>query len=243
MQLSLDLMCGVSGQTMSSWLETVDRAIATGAGHMSVYPLSIESGTPLAQAIECGESPEPDPDLAADMMLAADERLGSAGIRRYEVANFARVGEESRHNMRYWTGGEYLGLGPGAASMLRAETLARVDVMGEVVRERGVQDDTRVRFVVNDTFEDFVLQGFDRWPAQVEFLTPSEAAREDVMLGLRLVAGVSAERIAAAGLEVVMRRLRDDGLVEESAGDWRTTRRGWLLGNEVFGAVWSTPNQ
>lgn len=240
MRLSVDLMCGIPGQSMRAWRETLERAVATGAGHASVYALSVEEGTPMAAAVMAGTLPEPDPDLAAEMMLAAEEHLSAAGLARYEVANHARPGEESRHNMRYWTGGEYIGIGPGAASMLTARRFAGLKEIGKLGLEgRDLAAASRVRFTANSSIEDFFQEGFDGMPDELELLLPEEAAREDVMLGLRLTAGVPAEQAAEADLASTLEGLRAGGLVELREERWRTTRRGWLLGNEVFGAVWA----
>ncbi|MFA5845120.1 MAG: radical SAM family heme chaperone HemW [Coriobacteriia bacterium] len=229
-RFSLDLICGVPGQTFASWDETLERAVASGARHISVYPLTVEEGTPLAAAIASGEAPAPDPDVAADMMLAAEVALAASGLPRYEVANYAASRYQSCHNIVYWTGGAYLGAGPSAASMLPLETYraAGLDVVA------GIPVDAsggRVRFV---------LEG----PSPGgEYLAPDDAAREDVMLRLRMTAGVSTSQVDAAGLKATLEELRERGLVEVHAGAdgprWRTTQQGWLLGNEVFGAVWT----
>ena len=92
--------------------------------HISVYPLTLEEGTPLDVAVGTGLVPEPDPDLAAELMVLAEEYLAVEGIERYEMANYARPGHESRHNIAYWTGRTYVGLGPAAHGMLDAETAA-----------------------------------------------------------------------------------------------------------------------
>ena len=96
----------------------------------------------------------------------------------------------------------------------------------------------RVRFTLPKDVERFVQEGMAAGPGEAEYLDEAEARREDVMLGLRLVEGVSAETVAAAGLEGVLADLADRGLVENAEGRWRTTEPGWLCGNEVFGAVW-----
>jgi putative oxygen-independent coproporphyrinogen III oxidase len=238
-RFSVDVMCGIPGQSLESWRETLERAIATRAGHVSAYPLSVEEGTPLYARVRRGELPAPDPDAAADMMLLAEDVLGSAGIARYEVASYARAGEESRHNTRYWTGGAYVGVGPSAASMLPAEEFARIAEGEKWSLPEPVPDTAaRVRFTRSHDVETYVSAPV-AGPADVEYLTAGESEREDVMLGLRLAAGVTAEEVSAAGLTPVLERLAADGLVEMAAGRWRTTRRGWLLGNEVFGRVWN----
>lgn len=229
LDLSVDLMCGIPGQSMGSWLASVEHAIATGAGHVSVYPLSLESGTPLAAEVLLGRFAEPDPDVAADMMIAAGEILAAAGFERYEVANYARPGAQSRHNTAYWTGKEYLGIGPGAHGMFSATTARAA---GLIVPAEAA----RVRYAIACELESG-LQPVPR--VDVETLTGDEAAREDVMLGLRLTRGVDVALVERAGVSGVLERLVSTGLVERAGDRWRLTEGGWLLGNEVFGAVWA----
>ena len=239
-RFSVDLICGVPGQSVASWRESVERAIATGAGHVSVYPLSIEEGTPLARALDEGRMPEPDPDAAADMMELARTLLASDGLARYEVASYSRPGEESRHNSSYWTGRAYLGLGPSAASMLPAAAFAPIAASEgwDVVPETAA----RCRFTATSDTAEWLRDPL-REAAETECLTAHETAREDVMLGMRRSVGVPAEEVAAAGLDDVLDSLATSGLVElpcDAVGArWRPTQRGWLLGNEVFGRIWS----
>ncbi|MDZ4654869.1 MAG: coproporphyrinogen III oxidase, partial [Coriobacteriia bacterium] len=241
MRFALDLICGVPGQSMTSWSESLERAIDTGAGHVSVYPLSVEQGTPLWRSVAAGRALEPDPDVAADMMLLAEEVLSAAGIMRYETANYARPGEESRHNTAYWTGVPYIGVGPGAYSMLPGFEFDRVVRAEGWYGEPwnlvpGVSDTARVRFSAGEDITTYLRQRA-RPPAEAEFLTVDEVGAEDVMLGLRMVSGVDDALVIRAGLGDVLEGLAGDGLVERAGERWRTTRRGWLLGNEVFGRV------
>jgi oxygen-independent coproporphyrinogen-3 oxidase len=231
--LAIDLMCGVPNQTLDSWRETLDAALETGAEHLSVYPLALEEGTPLAVAVGSGLVPEPDPDLAADMMLLAEDVLQGAGFNRYEVANYARPGAESRHNLAYWTGEAYIGVGPSAHGMLDRDTAVAAGIVSALD-----VDVARVRYW-NDA-------DIDRWlyemARETEMLTVPEAAREDLMLGLRLSRGVDRRQVEAAGAIDVVESLVGKGLLEYHAGpdgSWSTTTRGWLLGNEVFGDVWN----
>ncbi len=227
--LSVDLMCGIPGQSMGSWIAGVEHAIGTGAEHISVYPLSLESGTPMAAEVLLGRLAEPDPDAAAEMMIVGGEILAREGFERYEVANYAKPGSESRHNTAYWTGKEYLGVGPGAHGMLSAGTARAA---GMIVP----QDAARVRYAIACEMESG-LQPVPR--VDVEMLSAEEAAREDVMLGLRLTRGVDAALVARAGVAGVLERLSATGLVERAESRWRLTEGGWLLGNEVFGDVWA----
>lgn len=242
---SVDLICGVPGQSAASWRATVLSALGAGAGHMSVYPLSVEEGTPLAEQVDAGAIPEPDPDEAAAMMLTAQRMLREVGLERYEVANYARLGEQSRHNSSYWTGGAYLGLGPSAASMLPSDAFAPVaDAEGWNLGAPGAGPGRggRTRFTTTCDTTEFIRHPLGA-PADIERLTAEEAAREDIMLGMRLASGVPAEKVAEAGLTEVLAGLATDGLVgltAQSVGDarWRVTERGWLLGNQVFGRIW-----
>ena len=238
LDLSIDLICGIPGQTEKSWSETLTRAVATGAPHASVYPLSIEDGTPMQVAIAAGILEEPDPDVAADMMLLAENTLGYYALRRYEVANYAEDhAHESRHNTAYWTGRPYIGVGPGAHGMLDA-SVARIFGLLELA------DNTtaRLRYSNADDIDEWLMVHGDLH----ELLTAAQAAREDVMLGLRLTRGVPATQVSNAGLNDVLESLAVDGLVELSSDavskpgpNWRTTQRGWLLGNQVFSRVWA----
>lgn len=131
--VSVDLMCGIPGQSAESFAESVREAVALGANHVSVYPLTIEPHTPFDAAIMRGEMDEPDEDVEAAAMEEARLILEDAGFHRYEVASYARPGFESRHNTAYWTGKPYLGLGRSAVTMTQnAERRMRVQD-GQVV--------------------------------------------------------------------------------------------------------------
>ena len=144
--VSADLMCGLPGQTSRTWDATLDAIVGAGCGHVSVYPLSLEEGTPLARVAARDPRLEPDPDFQAACMERAAEQLGTAGLERYEVASYARPGRACRHNIAYWTGASYLGLGPAASSMLnRADALALGPLLG---LDGAVGDAARLRFTV-----------------------------------------------------------------------------------------------
>jgi len=115
---SLDLILGLPQQTAQSFRETLDTAIALGAGHLSLYMLDLEERTPLEVQVARGRVVLPEDDLVADLYVEAVQRLGAAGLRQYEISNFARPGDESRHNLRYWHRAEYHGFGMGAHSFL-----------------------------------------------------------------------------------------------------------------------------
>lgn len=213
---SVDLICGIPGMSGEAWRETLHRAVATGASHMSVYPLTVEESTPLAAAIESRRREDTDPDQAAADMLEAARILDQSGFHRYEVANYARPGFEARHNIGYWTGVPYVGIGPSAAGMLP-------------------DGDGRIRFTYPRSLHEWLLAGPEGF--ETESLTAGEAAREDVMLRLRLTAGVASAQAESAGALPALEGLAARGLVERTGDAWRTTERGWLLGNEVFERV------
>lgn len=121
---SLDLILGLPQQTRESFRETLDTAIALGAGHLSLYMLDLEERTPLQVQVARGRVTIPEDDLVAELYVDAIGHLAAAGLHQYEISNFARAGEECRHNLRYWTRGEYHGLGLAAHSFLRGERFA-----------------------------------------------------------------------------------------------------------------------
>lgn len=206
--VSVDLMCGLPGQTPSSFERDLERALSLGVKHVSVYPLTIEPGTPFDRAVRSGKLLPADDDVQADMMELAESVLSRGGLERYEVANYAMPGYESRHNRSYWTGAPYLGIGASAVTMTQN---------GE--RRMRVQDGR----VIDD-------------------LSPQEMAAEDMMLVMRLAEGASdgmvenrAETIPRLPSE--LERLEKLGLVEHRSGHWRPTERGWICGNELYGAL------
>lgn len=119
MQLSLDLIYGASGESLQSWVKTLESAISLAPDHISAYALIVEPGTALARKIAKGELLAPDDDLQADKYLALDSMLATAGMDWYELSNFARSAEtQSRHNTAYWQGNYWWGFGPGAHSFI-----------------------------------------------------------------------------------------------------------------------------
>ncbi|QIG42719.1 coproporphyrinogen III oxidase [Nocardioides anomalus] len=115
-QVSLDLIYGTPGESLADWETSLDAALACGPDHVSAYSLIVEDGTALARRVRRGELPMPDEDDLADKYAVADARLGAAGLGWYEVSNWSRPGAECRHNVLYWTGADWWGVGPGAHS-------------------------------------------------------------------------------------------------------------------------------
>ena len=206
--VSVDLMCGIPGQSEESFEAGVREAVQRGAVHVSVYPLTVEPHTPFDAAVLAGSMEEPDDDVEAAHMHIAARVLAEAGYERYEVASYARPGFQSRHNIAYWTGVPYLGLGRSAATMTQnASRRMRV-------KDGQVTDDLDAR----------------------------QMAAEDLMLGMRMTAGVSDEQAARAAAilpdtTTVLASLQERGLAVHEDGRWRPTERGWLCGNELYGEL------
>ena len=110
-RVNLDLIYGTPGETLADWRATLDGALALSPDHVSAYALTVEPGTPLGQAVAAGTRRAPDDDDQADKYVAADDALTAAGLDWYEISNWARPGEECRHNLLYWQGGDYLAIG------------------------------------------------------------------------------------------------------------------------------------
>lgn len=206
--VSLDLMCGIPGQSNESFAASIEEAIRLGVSHVSVYPLMIEPYTPFEKMILHGELEEPDDDVEAEHMEIAARILSKAGYHRYEVASYAKPGFECRHNKAYWTGVPYLGLGRAAATMTQ-------------------NDQRRMRVQDGQVTDD---------------LDPRQMAAEDLMLGMRMSDGVSQELIDRATALIprtpdVVGDLAERGLVFNESGRLKPTEKGWLCGNELYGAL------
>ena len=116
--LSIDLMYALPGQSMNQWRDTLNAAVALPVGHISAYSLIVEEGTPMHRWVREGRVTVADDDTVNEMQRMAAHLLAAHGFARYEISNYARSGCESRHNITYWQGGEYLGLGSAAHSLL-----------------------------------------------------------------------------------------------------------------------------
>ncbi len=169
-RLNLDLIYGGAGETPADWNRTLDRALALEPSHVSAYALTVEAGTPLAE----DPSRHPDDDDQADKYLMADEMLSAAGLANYEVSNWARPGEECRHNLLYWSQGEYQGFGCAAHSHLAGRRFWSVR--------------TPERFIA-------AVTGGGGVEAGSETLDPEARELERLQLALRLSSGVPAETI------------------------------------------------
>ena len=225
--ISLDLMMWLPQQTIPQWLESVDALIGLAPDHASLYILELYPNAPLRDAMARGKwSLAPDDD-AADMYLEAMARLEAAGYEQYEISNVARPGRQSRHNLKYWTDGEWLGFGCGAHSTRRGvrwknlsstpEYIAAVTSGGQVVVERRV-------------------------------LSAREAMEEALFMGLRLARGIDVHTVKARfGIDVwdIYRRhleqFREAGVLIYDGRLLRLSRAGMLIANEIMTRFLDSP--
>ena len=206
--VNVDLIFGTPGEAVSSWRDSVGRALGTGVHHLSAYALTVERGTPLGRAVQAG-APAPDPDDQAAKYDIVVKAAAAAGLDRYETSNFAMPGHHCRHNLLTWAQGEYAAFGNGAhrhRAGTRSWNVRRLDRYVERAADSAVSGD----------------ETLDPWGREVE----------RVALGLRRAAGVVAGRAGGALLESPEgRRLLDAGVIG-AVGDRIVVTRP-LLGDEV----------
>ena len=216
--LSVDLMYGLPGQNTDQWLTTLENVLSLAPEHISCYGLKVEEGTPLYEIQDaCNLA---DDDTQADMYLSAVQILRDHGYRQYEISNFSRKGRVSRHNLKYWSGGEYLGFGPDASSDFGGRRFSIIrDVQGYI---DGIKNGGQV------------LQ-------DVQEVAPRERAGEYLMMRLRTTAGVDPNTyeknflLPFAPLEPALIRCKENGLAEKTFdGRWRLTPRGFLVSNSII---------
>lgn len=224
--INVDLIAGLPHQTAESWAFSLEQTIASQVPHVSVYMLEVDQDSRLGRELIAGGTKYhahfvPDEDLTADLYLKACERLEHAGIRQYEISNFAAAGAESRHNLKYWTRQPYLGFGVDAHSMLPCS-----DGMPEAMR-----------FSTSDVLDEFMAGTL---PQRTE-IDKHAALEESFFLGLRLNRGVNLHDIASqfgdeaiTSLLPILQELEQTGLLEPFEDRIRLTVRGRLLSNEVF---------
>lgn len=209
--VSVDLIYGSPTEGPGDWRASLEAALALGPDHVSAYSLIVEPGTRLAARIARGELPAPDDDTHAEFYLRAEELLVAAGYTAYEVSNWARPGHESRHNLAYWLGHDWWGIGPGAHSHVGGVRWWNV---------RHPRDYT-ARLAAGHS------------PAQArEVLDPGTRRIERVLLELRLAAGLPPEVLTASERSRVAGAVAA-GLLVEAGGRLRPTLRGRLLADAV----------
>jgi len=218
--INLDFMFGLPGQTMHHWKTTLDRALTLHPEHFSLYSLIIEEGTLFYKWTNEGRIIPGDEDLCADMYEYADERLQTEGYENYEISNWALPGHQSRHNLTYWQNLPYIGMGAGAHSFFGGRRFSNVLDPQEYIR---------------------LLTKKQRPEADGEFIDRIQEMSETAFLGLRTAQGLHLptfeERFAEPFTQFVGTRLHsveEAGLLEYEDEWIRLSKRGRLLGNEVF---------
>ena len=216
--LSLDLIYGLPGQTLENWVDTLCNVLRLKPEHISCYGLKVEEGTPLYTYQN--EADLADDDLQADMYLAAVEILRSKDYRQYEISNFSRREKASRHNLKYWNGGEYLGFGPDASSDFggkRFSIVRDLNAYVEGIRTGGT-----------------VLREMQEIPKR-------ERAGEYLMLRLRTSAGISWEEYERRYLlsfkplaKVLDRCCSRNWAMHNGKGGYRLTPEGFLVSNTII---------
>ena len=230
--INVDLIAGLPHQTKESWDLSLSEVIASGVPHVSVYMLEVDQDSRLGRELIAGGTKYhahfvPDEDLTADLYVAACERLGAAGVGQYEISNFARAGQGSHHNLKYWKRQPYIGFGVDAHSMLKVD--------GEL---------DAVRLATPDSLEDYVAGK----PLTRTLVSKQAAIEETFFLGLRLNEGVDLGKagqqfggeLSQAYAEIVV-ELVSDGLLQRGDDVIRLTPRGQLLSNEVFSRFIAMP--
>ena len=220
--VSLDLMYGLPNQTVPQWDETLRHVLELNPEHISCYGLKVEEGTPLWEYKDAANLPSD--EVQAEMYLDAVTILDEAGYRQYEISNFAKPGFESRHNLKYWLGEEYIGFGPAAASDFAGKRFTnKADIQ------------TYIRGVLKQDVP--ILSECDAIPAR-------ERAGEYVMLRLRTTKGISPEEyeknyLMPFGplLEQIQPLAQRDLFYQKEDGRWVLTPKGFLVSNQIIGLL------
>lgn len=217
---NIDLIFGVPGQTLTEWRTDLARALEIGPEHLSCYGLTYEANTAMTKRLERGEFEPCDDGLEAEMYEATVATLAAAGLRRYEISNYARAGRECKHNLMYWRNESWWAIGPSASGSIAG-----------------------TRFKVVPRLGDWLARG-DSESAPVVDVEQADERRntsEALMLGLRLAEGISVElEQRAVELEPARGRVIHEALSRELlerdtvAGRLRFTERGMILANEVL---------
>jgi oxygen-independent coproporphyrinogen-3 oxidase len=226
--INVDLIAGLPHQTRESWEQSLDEVIALGVPHVSVYIFEVDDESRLGlEIIQGGKryyaQNAPGDELVAELYERACLRLNAAGIKQYEISNFARGGRESRHNLKYWERKPYFGFGLDASSMLWTHP--------------GQAHLVATRFSTPCDLEGYLV--WDRTSSN-ELISPISALEEEFFLGLRLTRGIDLKDVLSRfkaeyfDIEYKVHDLLEAGLVELYRGVLRLTPKGRLLSNEVF---------
>jgi len=214
-RVSFDLIYTRPGQSLEGWSRELGQALSFGTEHLSLYQLTIEPGTAFHTKARLGELVMPDDDLSAEMFDYTQNRMNEAGLPAYEVSNHARPGCESKHNLIYWRGQSYAGIGPGAHGRLHLD-------QGWVATEAARLPEKYI-----ETVE---AQGHGLKPLTP--LSKADRARENLMMGLRLKQGVDVDPniLDAQG----MKDMIDLGFLKQDGDRLSLSNKGWPLLNAVL---------
>lgn len=227
--VGVDLICGLPNQTRASWCETIDVAIESGVDHISVYMLEVDEDSRLGRELIGGGARYraglvPHEDVVTEMYLEACDQLDAAGIRQYEISNFAREGFQSKHNRKYWERAPYLGVGLDAHSMLLRS------------------DGDAFRFANEDELDAYLA--CDDLERDVQAVSVGDAFEENVFLGLRLREGIVLtelqEKYGAAKIDELAARahaLAVEGFMRVEDGRVMLTAQGRVVSSSVFGEL------
>lgn len=214
--INLDLMYGLPGQTLASYSETLAQCIELTPAHLSCYALTVEEGTRLAQEIRHKRCPAPDDSVQIAMDQIAQTMLADAGYLRYEISNYSKPGFSCRHNLLYWTHGEYLGLGPSAQSFVQGVRFGNVANL--------------------DAYQTTLARRLLPIHEQVS-LTSAELLRDSVVFGLRLIEGIPTRNLQKHAVNYGQSKLLDDlqaqRLLEEDGDRCRLTSQGRLYADTI----------
>jgi oxygen-independent coproporphyrinogen-3 oxidase len=220
LQLALDLIFGVPGETTADWQADLDAALALEPDHVSTYGLTFERGTTFWNRLSHGQLARAEEDLERSLYLRAIEQLSAAGLEHYEVSNFARRGRRCRHNEAYWSGEQYDAAGPGATRYVAG------------VRETNHRSTT--------TYLKRIQAGQSP-VAEREQLGPEDRARELLVFGMRRMAGVQRGWFAARSgftidelISPALSRYVDLGMLEDTGTTIRLTREGLLVSDAIW---------
>ena len=218
---SFDLIYARPGQTEDDWRRELARALALGPGHLSLYQLTIEQGTPFAALYDKGRLRLPAAREADELFRLTQEMTTAHGLPAYEISNHARPGEECRHNLLYWRYGEYAGIGPGAHGRI-------------------IVDGRRTATAVVPLPEQWLaaVEGTGHGLAESQPLTPAETVDEALMMGLRLEEGCDVERLGELGGlrpdPATVAALVRDGLLADADGRLKAVGHGRFVLNELI---------
>ncbi|MDO8805420.1 MAG: radical SAM family heme chaperone HemW [Elusimicrobiota bacterium] len=207
--INADLMCGLPGQTLKDFADSIEWLLKFKPEHVSFYALEVHDGTPFS-----ADGVKEEPEASADMYEAGAASLKLAGLVRYEISNFARPGRESVHNLNYWEQGEYLGLGPSAASYLGGERRANTTGTAAYVRA--------------------ALAGEEIPQQSRETLTGRKKNAEKIMLGLRRTAGIELPDDIFIEFNEETDRLLAAGLIEKAGSRIKIKEDRLYVSNAVF---------